>query len=416
MGLPIGFSELRKLAAQAERKRFKAGEFLFHQDEPGEHLFVIRRGEVEILAPSLLCVRQRGEVIGEMALVDSGKRSASARARTEVEVRTLDQASVTSLFERYPVLMMRLMQMMTQRMRSSVDHFREKAGPQAGGRLGSYLLEGRLGRGGMGSVYAARHVDTQMAVALKVTEARQDERIRREAEVLSRLDHPHIVRVFEQGQEGEWFFLAMERVDGDTLDGWIRPGGLELAEALPLARALCEALHHAHQQGVMHRDIKPANVMVDLAGRVKLVDFGLGWAEQLNRVTLAGEMVGTPLYVPPERLVDQGAREGPAGDQYALGTVFFELLTGRPPFVGSEPLAVFAQHLRARPPELSEFRADLPPALGKAIARMLAKKPAERFPTLLECWNAIEAGCAACADTLEATGCFSVGANKEESV
>ncbi len=388
----LTFRELRQLARQSEKAAYAEGELLFVQEEPGEDFFLIRRGAVEILAPTLLAVRGRGDLIGEMALIDSGRRSATARARTDVEVRRLGPAAVNHLFACHPELVRELTQYIVRRLRQTqanlvqqVQQYRELASPQSGGQLGPYEVLGKLGTGGMGSVYRARHADGSI-VALKVVEGTAEDRLAREREVLQRLRHPHIVRVVGHGQHGAWLYLAMECVEGETLESWV-PSPWKRVQ--PVFTALCEALAHAHEHGVAHRDLKPANVMVDRAGTVKLVDWGLGWAGELERLTRTGRMVGTPAYFPPERL--RGEDEGPSGDQYSLGVLLFELLAGRPPFIGEEPARIFAQHLRSRPPDLRDL-ADVPLPVAAAVKRMLAKNPHERFPTVRECLSSLGAG------------------------
>jgi len=398
----LTYPELRELASQSEKAVYEAGDLLFVQEEPGEDFFLIRRGTVEILAPTLLAVRERGELIGEMALVDSGRRSATARARTRVEVRRLGPAVINHLFLQHPELVRQLMRLIVGRLRTSqanliaqVQRYRELASPQAGGVLGHYEVLGRLGKGGMGSVYRARSLVDGGIVALKVVETGESSRLLRERELLARLSHPHIVRVLDGGQHQGWLYLAMECIEGETLQGYV---GSPWSVVKPLFAALCEALAFAHEHGVAHRDLKPANVMVDRAGVLKLVDFGLGQAGELERLTRTGRMVGTPTYFPPERL--RGEDEGPAGDQYSLGVLLFELLAGRPPFVGEEAAHIFAQHLRSRPPDLRDLCA-VPSEVAAAVRRMLAKNPHERFASVRAVLEAVDVG-----ETSEQTGMF----------
>ncbi|GEM_PF-5846867 len=201
-----------------------------------------------------------------------------------------------------------------------------------------------LGQGGMGVVYKARQVDLDRIVALKILSPRLAEdpefaqRFNREAKVLASLNHPGIVHLYEFGREGTLYYLAMEFVEGVSLRGLFREKRLTPAEALRIVPQICEALEYAHSQGVVHRDIKPENILVDRQGRVKIADFGLARmsSNEEARVTRTNVVMGTPAYMAPEQ--HEGAKDvDHRADIYALGVVFYEMLTGELPVGRFEP-------------------------------------------------------------------------------
>ena len=263
-----------------------------------------------------------------------------------------------------------------------------------------YQLLSRLGQGGFAMVYLARGADGR-EVALKVAHARDDARFAREAAALRRVGPPTVPELYADGAlEGGKRYLVMERLEGETLtDRMARSpgsGAMPLGEVVPLAHDLCEALARAHEVGVVHRDLKPQNVFLCRDGRLCLLDFGLargvGGADELRAaapdLTRTGERMGTVLYMSPEQC--QEAREaGHRSDIYSLGVILFELVCGRPPFVG-DVASVMAAHVSKRPPRASEQQADLPAAIDEVFARCLAKPPAARFGSARELSLALE--------------------------
>jgi hypothetical protein len=207
-------------------------------------------------------------------------------------------------------------------------------------------------------------------------------RLRREAEVLGRLAHPHVVRVHAADLDGATPWLALDLLPGGSLqDRLARGGPLPVAEAVAVARKLASALEHAHARGILHRDLKPANVLLDDRGEPRLVDFGLGLSlrEGSARLTRTGEVVGTPAFMAPEQV--EGSRaEDARTDVYGLGATLFALLTGRAPFVGAWP-GLLEKLLCEPAPAPSSLRPDVPAWLDAVVARALAKDPADRFPS-----------------------------------
>jgi tetratricopeptide (TPR) repeat protein len=251
-------------------------------------------------------------------------------------------------------------------------------GPPAA--LGPYRILRPLGHGGFATTYLARHRDTGRGVALKVLHPHrlQDpegrSRFGREARLGARLDHPNLVRLLDlAGADSGW--IALEYVPGPTLGAFLAERGrLPPREAAAIALAIAEAMAHAHARGVVHRDLKPANILLGADGP-KVLDLGIARELDSASLTTTSAFLGTPRYTAPEAQVP--ARAGPAADRYSLGAMLFEMLAGRPPFLGETPLAVLDQHRRAPVPDLGEL-ADVPPDLVRLVERLLAKDPDQR--------------------------------------
>ena len=278
----------------------------------------------------------------------------------------------------------------------------------AGLRVGPYVLVRQIGRGGMATVYLANDEKHGRSVALKLLHADAasalgGERFRREIEVVARLQHPHILPLYDSGEAGDardgaggrggLLYYVMPLVSGETLRERIaREGPLKLEDVRRIVTDVSAALDYAHRNGVVHRDVKPANILVD-AEHAMVADFGIahqaldGSADQL---TATGIVIGTPQYMSPEQ--STGSRDIDARtDIYALGCVLFEMLTGMPPYQGATVPNVVAKHLHAPIPSAHALRADLPEAIDDVLARALAKEPAERFPSAREFSAAVAA-------------------------
>ncbi|HQR46780.1 MAG TPA: serine/threonine-protein kinase, partial [Thermoanaerobaculia bacterium] len=256
----------------------------------------------------------------------------------------------------------------------------------AGRMLGRYRLEDLLGRGGMAEVWRAEDTKLGRAVAVKVIHDEHAgdrnfvERFLREARVVASLEHPNILPVFDFGEEEGLPFLVMPFLEGGTLRDRMQAGPAPLAKAALWIGQLAGALDAAHEAGVLHRDVKPANVLLGKGDRLFLADFGIAkMLETATGLTATGMVVGTPLYMAPEQA--QGRPASPATDRYALAVIAFELLAGRPPFEGENPLSLMHQHVTAPAPALSERISGLPAGLDGVFARALAKDPAERHAT-----------------------------------
>jgi serine/threonine protein kinase len=261
--------------------------------------------------------------------------------------------------------------------------------PAAGSRVAGYRLQEQIGQGGMAVVFRAEDERLGRLVALKVlapTLARDEsfrQRFVRESRAAAAVDHPHIIPIYEAGEADGALYIAMRYVrGGDAGTLARRQGPLPAARVAALITPVASALDAAHAAGLVHRDVKPANMLLDAQpGRpdhVYLSDFGLSKAWQgSTRLTGSGLFLGTLDYAAPEQI--EGRPVDGRIDQYSLGCAAFELLAGEPPFRRDQPMAVMYAHVTARPPALTQRRADLPPAVDQVFARVLAKSPADRY-------------------------------------
>jgi serine/threonine protein kinase len=253
-----------------------------------------------------------------------------------------------------------------------------------------YRLEGKLGHGGMGEVYRARHARLRREAAVKLLPARLAAdpafrgRFEREMAVIGQLDHPNLVRAYDAGVEGEHLFLVMEFLDGRDFEALLRQGApLTVADACEVVRQAALGLEYAHKHGIVHRDVKPGNLFLTGAGTVKVIDLGLARATDQSlsekSLTSVNTVMGTPEYMAPEQWGDPNV--GPSADVYALGCVLYALLTGGPPFrrgEGDAWVAILEAHRHAPPPKLRKMRPDVPEKLAECVSRMLAKSPSGR--------------------------------------
>ena len=250
---------------------------------------------------------------------------------------------------------------------------------------GRYQVTDFLGKGGRKQVYLAHdtRLDRDVAFALIKTEgldANGRQRIQREAQAMGRLSgHPHIVTIHDVGEEDGQPYIVSEYMAGGDVEALIVAADdhqLDLERAVSIATQVSRALEHAHADGVVHRDIKPGNIWLAEDGTAKLGDFGLAFAASETRMTTEGTMLGTVAYMPPEQAL--GGAATPQSDLYSLGCALYEIVTGRPPFLGDDAVAVISQHLNAAPVAPSWSRRDCPSALEALIETLLAKQPADR--------------------------------------
>ena len=254
--------------------------------------------------------------------------------------------------------------------------------------FGDYELRGEIARGGMGVVYRARQVSLKRVVALKMILAgrlaneAEVQRFRAEAEAAANLQHPNIVAIHEIGvHEGQQYF-SMDYVEGPNLAAVIQGKPLAIRRAAELAKAMAEAIHYAHQRGVLHRDLKPQNVLVDERGQPRITDFGLA-KQKANEsgLTQTGAVMGTPSYMPPEQAVGRQDLIGPHSDVYSLGAVLYEMLTGRPPFKAENPVATLRQVVDAPPVRPTKLNGEVPVDIETICLKCLEKEGQGRYAT-----------------------------------
>jgi hypothetical protein len=253
--------------------------------------------------------------------------------------------------------------------------------------LGRYRIESEIGRGAMGTVFRALDPVLERAVAIKTlnTDLPEDEladvraRFVREAKSAGRLNHPNIVTIYDAGMAGDVAYIAMELLEGQSLQQMMKSGAaIRFDKAVDIVAQVAEGLDYAGRFGIVHRDIKPANIMVSPAGIAKITDFGVARVPS-SSMTDAGMLLGSPKYIAPEQVREESI--DPRADVFSLGVVLYELLGGRTPFEEPEQdvLSLLDRIVTASPMPLSQLRPGLPGALDAILARALAKDPAQRF-------------------------------------
>ena len=255
---------------------------------------------------------------------------------------------------------------------------------------GRYRVERELGRGGMAKVFLGTDTVLGRTVAVKVLApqfADDDgfvQRFRREAQAAASIGHPHIVSVFDTGSDDGVHYIVMEYVEGRTLAEFLAGGGRILPDrAIDIAMDVCQALEAAHARGVIHRDIKPGNIMLNPRGEVKVTDFGIARVTTTaDTVAQTAAILGTASYLSPEQA--QGQPVDARSDLYSLGCVVYEMVTGRPPFLGDSPVAVASKQVLEQPVPPSKLNSDVTPDLDAVILRALAKNPANRYQSAEE--------------------------------
>ncbi len=264
-------------------------------------------------------------------------------------------------------------------------------------QLGPYEILEPIGRGGMATVYRAHQPSMDRDVAIKIISAELAaepefaERFEREARIIARLQHPHILPVFDFGREGEMTYLVMRLMEGGNLAHELRGGALPVKRAVELTRQIASALDYAHLRGIVHRDLKPTNVLLDNLGNAYLTDFGI--AKMLGGgpttgLTATGAVMGTPTYMAPE----QWRAEPIDGrtDIYALGVIVYQMLVGQVPFAAETPHGLMYQHLDMEPPRPHSVKPDLPLSIEPVIDKALAKRPEDRYASAGELAAALE--------------------------
>ena len=276
----------------------------------------------------------------------------------------------------------------------------KKSGQPRLTRLGPYDVLRPLGAGSFGVVYLAEDRRLHRRVAIKVarasvlTDPTLRQRFFREAEALARLEHPHILSVYEADEIEGLCYLALAYCDGPTLDQWLeeQSGPLDPVFATQLMLPLVEAVEHAHSRGILHRDIKPANILLPAADATeplpfnpKLTDFGLAKViEEKGGQTLAGMVLGTVHYMAPEQAAGHAERIGPATDVYSLGAVLYQLITGRLPIEGNSTIDTLRRLLIDEPPEAGQIVKNIPSDLSAIVRKCLQKSPSQRYATAAE--------------------------------
>jgi serine/threonine protein kinase len=257
--------------------------------------------------------------------------------------------------------------------------------------IGPYEVLGEIGRGSVSVVYKARRADTGAVVALKVLKESDTpnpnylKRFQQESRAASRLSHPNIVPVLDSGEKDGTYYMAMAVVEGVTLDRALATNRLTLRQFVEVLEQVAQAVHHAHQQGVIHRDLKPANIILDAAGRPHVSDFGLAKMDHLEKAaTQGGGTIGTPWYMSPEQVMGDVPGTDARSDIYALGVMLYEALTGRVPFPGNSVVQVYLGILNGAAVPPSQINSRTPRELEAICLRALARDKSRRQASALE--------------------------------
>jgi serine/threonine protein kinase len=267
-----------------------------------------------------------------------------------------------------------------------------------GQTLGKYRVLEQLGRGGMAQVYRAYHPQLDRYVAIKVLRSdlvEEEEflaRFRREARAVAGLRHPNIVNVFDFDVQNDQFFMVMELLEGDTLKVYLnsyrtRGEHIPLGEIVRILLDVLEGLGHAHKEGIVHRDIKPANILLSRRGQAVVSDFGIAQIVGGTQYTVSGALMGTLNYMAPEQGLE--GRGDSRSDLYSLGIVFYEMLTGKPPFDADTPLAILMKHLNDPLPLPRKIEPSIPESFERVVLKVLAKQPDDRYQTAPEMAQAL---------------------------
>lgn len=375
-----------RVAGETRTQRFGAGAKIISRGEAGDCMFLIVEGQVQVPVYDAdgreQFVAQLGpkQVFGEMALLTGEARSADVYAMTDCECLVLSRTAVDHLIRQHTEVAQFLTAIVGERLMKS-GAIRE---------VGKYRLAGELARGGMSIVYEGIHPELERPVAIKmlahemVYRPQFRERFRNEGKIISRLQHPHIVEVYDMEQAYATLFIVMERLRGRPLEDVILARGrITAPHTRRVLLQLAAALTYAHDHGIVHRDVKPSNVFVAPDGTVKLMDFGLAFdASHDPDEEDSGAAAGTPMYMAPEQIAGGGV-DGRT-DIYSLGIMTWEMLAGEPPFQGR--LFEILRHQQMTPtPSLRErVEDDVPEELLHFVEKATKKDPDERFQSCQE--------------------------------
>ena len=265
---------------------------------------------------------------------------------------------------------------------------------------GRYQIIEELGRGGMGRVYKALDTEVNEKVALKLikpeiaADKKTIERFRNELKFARKIRHKNVCQMYDLNREEGSYYITMEYISGDDLKGMIRRmGRFSAAQAITIAKQVCEGLSEAHKLGVVHRDLKPQNIMIDQDGNARIMDFGIARSIEGKSITGAGIMIGTPDYMSPEQV--DGKETDQRSDIYSLGIILYEMVTGQTPFEGDTPFTIGVKHKSEAPKDPKELNPQIPDNLGRVILRCLEKEKEQRYPNsheLCSDLSAIEQG------------------------
>ena len=397
-------------------QRVEAGTVVCERGQPGDRFYMIQAGALEVrlgVGPGGVTLRrlEAGDCFGEMSLLTDAPRSADVVAVGDAVLWVLERRHFEALLKDRRSLLYALNRALCERVVSMTAQLEERttgAGATSGMRFGPYRAIEQIGAGGMAAVYSGIHVESEMAVALKVLPpgggqgGELRDRLAREAAVLRQIAHPNVIAMLDagnvevEGALGGGFYLALEWIP-HALDRVLRaqyPEPMAIHNALRLAHGVAEGLVAVHAAGIVHRDVKPSNILLRADGTPVLTDMGLSTAvaesAREKRLTSTDVIMGTADYIAPEQVTS--AALDPRSDLYSLGVVLHEMVTGVVPFAGRTPLDMLRAKVDEPPPSLP---ASVPNAVAELITRALQPDPGERFASAMALRDALARAIAA---------------------
>ena len=387
--------ELVAIQSVLRHIHFPAGTMIIQEGDGGDEMYVLDQGQVRVSvaakagqAPFSL-ILDAPTTLGEMALVTQEPRTATLEAHTDCTCLLLSRAAFEKLIKRHPTVATLLTRLVGDRLKE-IDGIR---------RVGKYEIVGVLGQGAIADVFEAIHPELGQNVALKmlshalVYDAQFGEQFDHEARLVASLDHPNIVRVMDFERAYGTRFIVMECLEGELLERRIYSGGgrPSWGRVRRIIREIADALHYAHQRGLIHRDVKPSNVFLTTAGPAKLLDFGIAVHSERSVTSQSGRL-GSPCYMPPEQILGQPL-DGRT-DLYALGMTAYELIVGQIAFDHEDLRELLKMQLYTPTPELRETLADVPEDLAEFVRVSTAKMPDHRFADCLDAIDVLDDGVA----------------------
>jgi hypothetical protein len=355
----------------------KAGERFITQGDEGNSLFIIRRGICIVLIEKEGTLHpvtriHAGDIVGEMAVLTGERRSSHVGAETDIELWELGRTRFDALCLKHPDLRNFLTEIVTERLLDAkLTSFRI---------IGKYIISDVIGKGGWSIVYKGVHGALNFPVAVKMLKHNMAmdadflDKFRNEAKTIARLNHPHIVKVYDIEEVHRTIFIMMEYLEGFSLEYLMQTTPkLSLTAALDIILQICSGLEYAHKQGIVHQDIKPGNIFISPDGSAKIVDFGLA----CPRGSIDFDLPGTVFYMAPEQI--QGDPVDERTDVYLLGITAYEMLTGRRPFPEENLSKLMDLHLHEDAPDPRLSNPDLPDEIASFLSMSIRRNPAERL-------------------------------------